>query len=285
MIASFREILEERRSHGAAAGAFTCYDATTAIGVVHAAEARDEPAILLVSESSFTSRDGRLLLPTLHAVADAAMVPVCVQLDHVTELELIRAALATGLVGAVMVDGSRLPLADNVGFVRAARKLAEPCGAHVEAELGHIEGGEDVARAAEAGGLTDPDEAASLARDAAPGCLAVSIGNVHGTYASEPRLDWERLERIRAAVTIPLSLHGASGLSDPDVERAVASGIAKVNVNTEIRARTFEELDRRLPELAPGYRVLELDAAVVEAVAEVVAAKLELLSGRAGSAG
>src|SRR5262249_44881363 len=109
-------------------------------------------------------------------------------------------------------------------------------------------------------------------------CLAVSIGNVHGVYAAEPELDWERLAAIRAAVDVPLALHGASGLPDEDVRRAVRSGIAKVNVNTEIRQETFAELPRRLPELEQGWRVLDLDAAVVDAVARVVRAKLALFA-------
>ena len=96
MIAPFREILDERRSRRAAAGAFTCYDATTACGVVHAAEARDDPVLLLVSEASVRSRDGRLLLPALAAVANTATVPVCVQLDHATDLDLIEWAVAAG---------------------------------------------------------------------------------------------------------------------------------------------------------------------------------------------
>lgn len=279
MIAGFRSILEERRSATAAVGSFTCYDVTTACGAVHAAEARGVPVLLLVSEASVRSRDGRLLLPALGALARAASVPVCVQFDHATSLDLIAAALETGAVGAVLADGSKLPYEENVGFVAVARDLAARHGAEVEVELGHVEGGEDVAAATAAGKLTDPDEAARFVAESGAACLAVSIGNVHGTYAAEPRLDWERLDAIRAAVDVPLSLHGASGLPDGDVRRAVAAGIAKVNVNTEIRERTFATLRNRLDELERGWRVVDLDAAVVAAVEAVVTEKLELLEG------
>ena len=97
--------------------------------------------------------------------------------------------------------------------------------------------------------------------------------------ADEPALDWERLDAIRAAVDVPLSLHGASGLPEDDVRRAVAAGVAKVNVNTDVRERTFAMLDNRLHELSQGWRIADLDAAIIAAVEEVVAEKLELLGG------
>jgi tagatose 1,6-diphosphate aldolase GatY/KbaY len=277
VLSGFRDVLDERRAAGAAAGSFTCYDVTTACGVVHAAEAADVPVILLVSEASVASRDGRLLLPALGAVARSARVPVCVQFDHASSLGLIGEALASGAVGAVLADGSRLPYEDNVAFASAARELAGRHGAEIEVELGHVEGGEDVAAATAAGKLTDPTAAADFVAATGASCLAVSIGNVHGTYSAAPALDWTRLDAIRAAVDVPLSLHGASGLPQGDLRRAVAAGVAKVNVNTEVRERIFAMLDSRLDELSRGWRIAELDAAIVAVVEEVVGEKLELL--------
>lgn len=276
MLTGFRELLEERREAAAAAGAFTCYDVTTAIGVVRAAEQRGAPAILLVAEASFRSETGRLLLPALLAVAAAARVPVCVQLDHVDDDGLIDAAVGAG-IGAVMADGSRLPPDENAAWSAAVARRAPSVG--LEVELGHIEGGEDVAVAVEAGQLTDPDEAPRFVEATGCDCLAVSIGNVHGRYASAPQLDWDRLERIRALVEVPLSLHGASGLPADDVRRAVSLGVCKVNVNAELRARYLERLAERLPAARDGLRLLELDAAVVDAVTDVVGEKLDLLGG------
>ena len=270
------ELLVERRTAGAAAGAFTCYDVTTALGVARAAEARGVPAIVLLSEASLRGASGRLLLSALLAVAREARVPMCVQLDHVADDTLIDAALAAG-VGAVMADGSRLPIRENSAFVAAVRGRAAVVGAGVEAELGHIEGGEDVAAATEAGTLTDSDQAAAFVAATGCDCLAVSIGNVHGTYASPPRLDWERLALIRDRVAVPLSLHGASGIPDADVRTAIGLGVCKINVNTEIRGRYLDELAARLPAARDGLRLLELEAALIDAVAAVVTAKLELL--------
>lgn len=279
MLSGFPELLDERRSAGAAAGAFTCYDVTTACGVIRAAEARGVPAILLVAEASFRAESGRLLVPALVAVAREALIPVCVQLDHVDDDALIDAAFAAGC-GAVMADGSRLPLDENTAWSAAVGARGGDAG--LEVELGHIEGGEDVAVAVEAGRLTDPDEAARFVRETSCDCLAVSIGNVHGRYASPPRLDWDRLARIRAVVDVPLSLHGASGLPEADVRRAVSLGVAKVNVNAELRERYLTRLAERLPAARDGLRLLELESALVEAVAEVVGEKLDLLDGSIG---
>jgi len=277
VLTPFRDILEERRSSGAAAGAFTCYDVTTALGVVRAAEACEVPTILLLAEASFRAEAGLLLLRALLAVADAARVPMCVQLDHVLDDELIDAALTAG-VGAVMADGSRLPLDENAAFV--ARVRARAGGVGLEVELGHIEGGEDVAVATEQGALTEPDEAVGFVAATRCDCLAVSIGNVHGRYARPPQLDWERLRAIGDHVDVPLSLHGASGIPDDDLRRAIELGICKVNVNTELRERYLAQLDVGLPAARDGLRLLELEAGVVDAIAETVEAKLALLGGK-----
>ena len=275
MLTSFREILEERRANRAAVGAFTCYDLTTAIGVVRAAEARGDPVLLLASEASFRSPSGRLLLPALLAVGAEARVPACVQLDHVDDGELIDAALAAG-ANAGMADGSKLPTNDNASFVASVRARAPDAG--VEAELGHVEGGEDAADPAEAGSLTDPDEAAWFVAATGCDCLAVSIGNVHGRYARAPELDWERLRAIRERVDVPLSLHGASGIPDADVARAIALGVCKVNVNTEIRECYLAQLEAGLPAAKDGLRLVDLEAGIVDAVAAAVASKLSILA-------
>lgn len=106
------------------------------------------------------------------------------------------------------------------------------------------------------------------------GCLAVSIRNVHGRYARPPRLDWPRLDAVRERVPVPLSLHGASGLPDADVRRAVAAGVAKVNVNTELRQAYLDATAAGLERARDGLRVLELHRAQSRAVAAAAEAKL-----------
>ena len=276
MLARFTEVLDEARAQSRATGAFTAYNLETATAVLRAAEARGVGVILLVSEAAFQAPGGPSLVAGLHHAAAAAAVPCCVQLDHVADLELMDAAMQAGC-GAVMADGSALPDEQNVALVRRAAELARGHGAEVEAELGRIEGDEEIAVATAAGALTDPEQAAGFMAATGAACLAVSIGNVHGTYVAPPQLDVARLHAIASAVDQPLSLHGASGLGTDDLERCVAGGICKVNVNTELRQRYLAVLTERAGEFAGGGRMLALAAAVVDAVAETVAAKLDSL--------
>jgi tagatose 1,6-diphosphate aldolase GatY/KbaY len=269
MIASFTEVLEAARRRRCAVPAFTCYDAETAAGVLRAAAGR--PLIVLVSANLVTAPAGSLLVAALHGMASRAPSPVCLQLDHAHDLDVVRIGCALGL-GAVMADGSHLPYAENVAFVLAARVIAARHGVPVEAELGHIEGDEETARPADPGELTDPAQASAFARDTGADCLAVSVGNVHGTYRGAPRLDLPRLREIAARVDVPLVLHGGSGLPGAALRAAVAAGIAKCNLNTELREAYLATTAEQLPASLDGARLLALHQAQREAV-EVAAAR------------
>ncbi|HLI91886.1 MAG TPA: class II fructose-bisphosphate aldolase [Ktedonobacteraceae bacterium] len=279
MQASFSELLQEHRARGTALGAFTCYNFETAAAVLQAAQERTDSVIILISEKSFATAHGDYLVAALRAVAERAPVPVCLQLDHISDLRRIEAAFALG-VGAVMADGSRLSFEQNIAFVREAVAIAQRYGGYVEAELGRVEGDEDIATAARAGAFTDPEQAAIFVERAQPACLAVSIGNVHGVYQHPPALDWERLKKIHEQTTAPLSLHGASGLSDEDLRRAITYGIAKINVNTELRSRYVQVAAEQAPQMARGSRLLELQLTLTEALAQVAGAKLDVYNGR-----
>jgi tagatose 1,6-diphosphate aldolase GatY/KbaY len=281
MLATLPNLLAKAAARHAAIGAFTSYDLETATAVLSAAEGARVPVILLISREAFAGHDGRHLLAALIGVAQVARVPCCVELDHVADLELMERALDLGC-GAVMADGSRLEFDDNRELVCRAVELAGQYDAAVEAELGHVAGGEDVAAAAQVGKLTDPDEAARLASDTGVSCLAVSIGNVHGAYAQPPSLDWARLEAVRSRTTVPLSLHGASGLPDADVRRAISLGVAKVNVNTELREAYLAASERHLSEVRDGARLLELHARQREAIEAVAAVKLASYNANGG---
>jgi len=259
--------------------AFTCYDVETAAAA--SAAARRRPVVLLVAERAFTSSGGDALLAAICGVADAAAAAVAVQLDHCGDLAVIERAVAGGAT-AVMADAARLPFEENIEFVRAAVATVGARGVSVEAELGRLEGHEDAASDARAGALTDPQQAARFCEATGCHCLAVSIGNVHGRYATPPALDWARLHEIGRLVDVPLSLHGASGLPHDDVRRAVGAGIAKVNVNTELREAYLAATTTALEGVLPAANLLELHAAQRAAVAEVCARKLALL-GQGGS--
>jgi tagatose 1,6-diphosphate aldolase GatY/KbaY len=274
VIAPFAELLETARRRGTAVAAFTCYDAETALGVLEAANGR--PVILLVSSQLVTNPGGDLLVAALRAMAERSPSPVCLELDHAHDLDAIRAGCDYGL-GAVMADGSHLPRDANVEFVLAARAIAAPLGVGLEAEIGMVEGDEEVAIPADCGALTDPADAEQFARDTGADCVAVAIGNVHGIYRGTPRLDLPLLRRIAARVDAPLALHGGSGLPGDAVHDAVRAGIAKVNVNTELRQAYLASTARELPAVLDGARLLALHRAQADAVRAVAAEKLATL--------
>lgn len=279
MLVGFADLLEEHRRAGTAVGAFTCYDLEEARGVLAAAAARDAGIVLLISRDAFAAGGGDVMLAAIRAAAEQSPARACVQLDHVADLKLIARALELG-AGAVMADGSRLPFDENVELVRAAKKLAHATGAGIEAELGHVAGGEDVAVATGAGGFTDVEEAKRFVEATGVELLAVSIGNVHGRYASEPQLEWDLLGRITAAVDVPLSLHGASGIPDADLSRAVGAGIRKVNANTELREAYLRATSDGLGEALDGVALMDLHHAQSSAVRAVAEAKIDALRRR-----
>lgn len=281
MLTPFADLLAARRD-GLAVGAFTCYDLETATAALNAAAAARAGVILLIGSRSYTGAGGDLLLAALLAAARRAGAAACVQLDHCDDLAVISTALEAG-AGAVMADGSALPFERNAAFVAAAVELAREHGASVEAELGGIGGDEDVAEAVGAGALTDPAEALEFMGRTGADCLAVSIGNVHGIYREPPRLDWARLDAIREQVAAPLSLHGASGIPDDLVRRAIAAGVAKINVNTELRQAYLAATEGIIGSVLAGSRVNALHTAQVSAVEDVVAAKLRAFDTRGGA--
>jgi ketose-bisphosphate aldolase len=277
VIVSFSEVLGSPGS-GNAVGAFTAYDLETALAVLSAAQARGRAVILLVSRAAFAGSRGPALVESLCLAAERASVPVCVQLDHVSDLALIELASNLGC-RAIMADGSKLEFEQNVELVSKARRLIAAGGGEVEGELGHLAGGEDVAHAVAAGGLTDPEAVAAFVAQTELSCLAVSIGNVHGTYAEPPRLDWELLSRIRGETAVHLSLHGASGLADEDLVRAIELGVSKVNVNLELRQAYMQATEQALAPGLGGYDMVELHDRQMAAVEAVAGSKMDTFGG------
>ena len=269
----FGEVLTRARRAGRAVGAFTCYDLLGFEAVVRAAESREAPVVVLVSPASFRAEGGERLVRAFGAAAKGSSVEVLVQIDHARDGRLIERAADCG-VDAAMADGSKLPFEENLAFTRAVAGSMRPRGVGVEAELGRVEGHEDEAGETLSGGVTDPGEAEEFVRKSGVECLAVAVGNVHGHYSGTPNLDWERLEEIRRRIPVPLSLHGASGLPEGDLRRAVSLGVAKFNVNTELRAAYFGFLEDELGHKAATLNLKSLGDGVVGAVQGVVEAKL-----------
>ena len=243
------ELVGSALERGAAVPAFTCYDFTTALAVVAAAEKSGQGVILLVAPKTAASLAGLRLITALRALADDASVPVSVQLDHASDLEVIRDSAAAG-ADAVLADGSSLPFEENVALVGEVRAALDAQGGSdvvIEAELGGLAGDEDKAFGASTGvhtaGLTDPGQVRDFVSRAGAQLLAVAVGNAHGRYTGEPKLHWEVLEDIASRTELPLVLHGASGIPAADLVKATSMRVGKVNFNTELRTGILATLE------------------------------------------
>ena len=235
---------------GSAVPAFTCYDFTTALAVVAAAEESGRGVILLVAPKTAATPNGLRLIGALRGLADAAAVPVVVQLDHATDLPVMADAVAAG-ADSVLADGSSLAYEDNIALVRAARELLGP-DVVLEAELGGLAGDEDRAFGADqsgvpVAGLTDSAQVEDFVSRTGAELLAVAVGNVHGKYQGEPELRWDVLQDIAVRTHIPLVLHGASGIPAGELVKAASMNVGKVNFNTELRTGVLATLQEQLP--------------------------------------
>ncbi len=267
-------LLRAAQLGGYALGAFNVYNLEGVRAVVAAAEAARSPAMLQVHPSALQFGGASLIALCLAAARDAA-VPIAVHLDHSSSPDAIRQALDAGAT-SIMADGSHLEYAANTAFTRAMAELAHARGAAIEAELGRLSGAEDGLTVEEyAAKLTDPVQATDFVERTGPDMLAVCIGNVHGRYSGEPRLDFERLAAIRQAVPVPLVLHGASGLPPAQISQVIALGVRKLNVNTEVREAYLEALKQALDAPKPPD-LIDLMRGVVAAMQAVVAEKLRL---------
>jgi ketose-bisphosphate aldolase len=230
-----KDALEGAFREGRAVGAFSVYNLEGALAVCRAAEDEGTPVILQAGSSAFRYAGRRPLAALAVAAAEESSAEVGVHLDHSRGLGEIRECLELGYT-SVMVDGSRLTFEDNVALTKKAAEAAHGSGAWIEAELGGLSGDEDRSGAGQAGEpMTDPEDAARFVEETGVDALAVAIGNVHGFVPYEVELDLGRLAEIRERVPVPLVLHGASSLPDDQVEGAIALGVAKINVNAELR--------------------------------------------------
>jgi tagatose 1,6-diphosphate aldolase GatY/KbaY len=246
-LASLHRAMSERR----AIGSFTIYDVNAAKAVVAAAETTGTNVILQAGSSGFAISGEAPLRAIALAVAGDARIDVGVHLDHSRDLDELRRAVDGGYT-SVMIDGSHLDFAANVELTRRAMDIVDGSGVWLEAELGAVGGDEDRSTDSSAAAMTDPQQAQAFVDETGVHALAVAVGNVHGFTARPARLDLDRLGEIRDRVTVPLILHGASGLDADDIARAIVEfGVAKVNVNAELRRAYVDGLRQGLAACAP----------------------------------
>lgn len=277
-----REMLLDAQRRRYAVGAFNIENMEMAQAVVTAAEKLRAPVLLATTSSTARFAPPAVFFAIAKALADAAAVPVALHLDHGDSPETVEAALAAGYT-SVMMDGSNLSLDGNMAVVRRVVAAARPLGVPVEAELGKVGGKEDGHEASGGPGYTDPDEAEAFVAATGIDSLAVAIGTAHGVYKEAPKLDVGRLVAIRGRVSVPLVLHGASGLSDDAVRACVSEGICKVNYATELRQAFTTAVRHALADKPEGFDPKFFLKPAREAVAAAVASRI-LVCGSNGRA-
>lgn len=230
MLVTLQEIIGMAEEGNYCIPAFNVYNIETVMGIIKAAEEQKAPVIIQVYPRLLNEEVGYYLAPVVIAAANKASVPVCFHLDHgPSELEVMK-ALRWGATG-IMLDGSVHDFEDNVALTKHIVDTCAAIGVGVEGELGHVGSVNDDAMEE----FTDPQEAAEFVKRTGVTCLAVLIGNAHGHYKKEPKLDIERVKAIREATgCTPLVLHGGSGIPDEQVKAAIAAGIRKMNIGTDV---------------------------------------------------
>ena len=235
-LVTMKSILEEASAGGYAVPAFDAVDHASVEAIITAAENTGRSVIIMVPEIAVPLIDVESYFDFLVYRIGKSSAKIALELDHGRNLELIGLAINSGFTG-VMYDGSDLPMEENIANTRKVVEMAAAKGVSVEAEIGHVGGGEgNVQEASDVDvmAFTDPKDAKYFAEATGVDALAVAVGTVHGLYKGTPKLDFERLKTINEMVDVPLVLHGGSGVSQEEFVKAITCGINKINLFTEI---------------------------------------------------
>ncbi len=262
-----------------ALGAFNTSNLELTQGIAWALGSERAPGIMQTSEKAIEYADLETLFGIVKNVAEDADVPIAIHLDHGKSLEMVERCLNAGYL-SVMFDGSALPFAENIKMTREAAKMAHSKGAFIEGELGALAGkeGDLGGKKVDEAQFTDPKMAEEFVAKTAVDSLAVSVGTIHGLYRGEEKIRFEILREIQRAVPVPLVLHGASGLPNSELIRALKFGVAKVNIDTELREAFKEGAEAGLKNTG-GLDPRKIMAPAREGVRRVVLEKVQTLGG------
>lgn len=266
-LVKMKDLLRCAEEKNIGCGAFSVGNMEMVRGAIRAAEELDTPIILQIAEVRLKNSPLHLMGPMMVQAAKEAKVDVAVHLDHGLTFETVDKALELGFT-SVMLDASTLPFEENIARVKAVVEKARKYGATVEAELG-LAGGSEDGSCDHGIRCTDPDDAVVYARETGIDALAVAIGNAHGNYPVAPTLAFDVLEKIHEKVDIPLVLHGGSGITDKDFQRAISLGIRKVNIATASFNSLTAHVEKYM-ESTDKHNFFDLNEAMVQGTYENV---------------
>jgi tagatose 1,6-diphosphate aldolase GatY/KbaY len=260
-------MLEDAKKNKYAVGAFNVHNLETLKAVAKAAYEMRSPLILQTTPGTIKHAGEDYIAAMAKVASEKYDIPIALHLDHGNSFDLVVKCIRAGYT-SVMIDGSELSYEQNVELTKKVVEVAHAVGVTVEAELGSIVGVEDDMYVKEdKSAFTDPEMAADFVEKTGVDSLAIAIGTAHGMYKGEVKLDFERLKEIASLVDIPLVLHGASGVPDELVKKAIALGICKLNIATELKipfANAIKEVFKNNPDesdprkfLAPGEKAIE----------------------------
>lgn len=251
MLVSMKEMLEDARKNHYAIPAFDISNYDMMKSVLEACEEERSPALLMALGVDLQGRDMNLLASMIRSASDYFNIPVCLHLDHATNLDLIQRAIDAGF-SSVMYDGSVLDFENNAKNTAKVTNYAHARGISVEAELGHV-GNASVGSISEAGTDTDPGESLTVPEEVVQfveitdvDALAVAIGTAHGVYQKTPELRIDRLDEITAVCDRPLVLHGGSGTPNDQMQTAIHHGITKINIFSDVLGAMNQGLKDKL---------------------------------------
>lgn len=228
-----KEMLLKAQKEHYAVGAFNVENMEMAQAVIETAEEMGAPVIIQTTPSTLKYASPEMYFSMVKNLADKVRVPVAMHLDHGSSFELCSKAYRAGYT-SIMIDGSKLPLEENISVTKRVVNMCSPAGICVEGEIGQVGGKEDDT-VCENAGYTIPAEAVRFEKETGLSSMAVGVGTAHGVYKVAPVLNTKLVSELRGMLTVPMVLHGASGLSDEAITECIKNGIAKVNFATELR--------------------------------------------------
>ncbi|SJZ88225.1 class II fructose-bisphosphate aldolase [Garciella nitratireducens] len=272
-----KKILEEARIKKYAIGAFNVTTLEAIRGIIAAAEQEKSPVIMEFAQAHEKFVPLKTIGPIMVQAAKDAKVPVAVHFDHGTDFQLILQALKMGFT-SVMIDGAALPYEENVKKTQKVVEVAHALGATVEAELGRVEDSGSF-QCQEEDLYTNPKMAIDFEKQTGIDLLAVSFGTAHGLYIEKPCLDFERLKEISQSVSIPLVMHGGSGLLREEYQESISKGICKINYYSDLAHLVAKEVAKRLMEaekLGKEIYIHDISTWSIEIIQRDVAEKMKI---------
>lgn len=269
MLVGMKELLGQCQNNKTAVAAFNVYNLETILSVNQAANNLNRPVIFSFGEGYLDDVPMELIALNIRFLAERSQQSMVLHLDHAKNLTIIKRAIDCGFT-SVMYDGSHLDIEENIKNTRAVVEIARVASVSVEGELGYLNP-EDGSQNDEAAPsvFTRPELAKKYINETGVDALAIAIGNAHGVYHGEPQLEFSVLAKIAALTGIPLVLHGASGIPEDQIRKAIRLGICKINVNTEMALAAVASI-RRSIEKSPEAQSLRYEKLIRQTKADLV---------------